>query len=219
MSVVQPSIVSVRTEPPPDRLGAVCDALAAALEYPRGRTAVAAREAARGLDDAAAAAALAASLAELARFVEEARDGEPEERYASLFDLKPVATLHCGYHILGDTYDRGNLLALLVGELARRGVPWDHDLPDFLPTLLRLLGALPPGEERALLLYPVILPGLAGINAALSKASGPYPHVLAALDAWLRQIVPSCGVDIDLRHARADPVAGGPICGGSPCSM
>ncbi|MDP6124956.1 MAG: hypothetical protein QGH20_04280, partial [Candidatus Latescibacteria bacterium] len=110
--------------------------------------------------------------------------------YTLLFDLKPVCTLNLGHHIYGDTYQRGALLAGLASDLNAAGIDHGHDLPDFLPTLLRLLGWLDDEEDRRLLVYAVMEPALKSINAALKDSSGPWPEILRLLPALITSLVP-----------------------------
>ena len=88
------------------------DQLAACLDYPCPETPALARRAAERL--AGDHVAVARALWELAVWLETAPAGEAEERYTALFDLQPVCTLHAGYQVFGDTYQRGELLAGLA---------------------------------------------------------------------------------------------------------
>ncbi|MEE8408207.1 MAG: molecular chaperone TorD family protein, partial [Myxococcota bacterium] len=123
-----------------------CDALARCVDYPRadlsehaGATAARLR---RDIDDSVALTAMIDALASLEKWSRSVGVAAAQERYTQLFDLKPVATLNVSHHILGDTYQRGALLAGLAAELNKAGIPHGHDLPDFLPTLLRLVGRM-----------------------------------------------------------------------------
>lgn len=111
---------------------------------------------------------------------------EPEERYTALFDLSPVCTLHVGYHLFGDAYQRGALLAGLAAEMRRAEVPQkEGELPDFLPSLLRLTGRTADEADRARLVDLVLLPGLSRMTAALAGSEAPWAAVVRALPAAL----------------------------------
>lgn len=185
------------------------DALASCLEYPGPAAASLAREAAADL--ASSEPRLAAALWSLAVFLERGPAGEAEERYTTLFDVNPVCTLHVGYHVFGDTYPRGELLAGLAAELRRAEVPTNGDLPDFLPTLLRLLARLGP-EDARLLREAVLLPGLRKMSAALTASRDPWSRVVSALGEALAE-------DGDVvaeprRSTLADAGFGQRLCGG-----
>jgi nitrate reductase molybdenum cofactor assembly chaperone NarJ/NarW len=177
----------------------VFEHIAACLEYPSEETPRQARlvaemlHAQEGLTDGGATAATA-----LADEIESALPGEPEERYTTLFDLKPVCTMNLGYHLFGDTYQRGAFLAELAGELLRRNVEYSQDLPDFLPTLLRLLTQLDDLEDQRLLVYAILIPALDAVNQALKESPGPWPDLLRELPALLSTLVPIGDAMIDV---------------------
>lgn len=171
--------------------------LAMALEYPTPSTRKAANEAAERLGSGESAhARMAAAIAELASFLEQGGLEEAEERYTSLFDMKPVCTLNVGWHLFGDTYDRGALLAALVPELDTRAIDHHHDLPDYLPTLLRLLGRTDDAEERALLAHAVIMPALQKMASCLEQSTDPWSCVVRALPELLAAECPRGRVEI-----------------------
>ena len=118
-----------------------------------------------------------------------APEHEPEERYTTLFDLSPVCTLHVGYHLFGDAYQRGALLAGLAAEMRRAEVPQkEGELPDFLPSLLRLVARTGDAEDRARLVDLVLRPGLARMAAALAESEAPWAPVVRALPAALAKL-------------------------------
>lgn len=158
------------------------DLVAACLEYPRATTA---RDARRAAERAAGDhVALSRALWELAVWLETAPTGEAEERYTTLFDLSPVCTLHVGYQVFGDTYQRGAFIANLAGELRRAGLSRGDDLPDFLPVVLRLLARTGP-EEAEPLLTVVVGPALEKMAQALDGSRSPWCGVIRALPTVL----------------------------------
>lgn len=155
------------------------DLIAASLQYPGPATAASARRAAERT--AGDHIAMAHALWDLAVALETSPPGEAEERYTALFDLSPVCTLHVGYHLFGESYPRGALLVGLRTELRRVGLDDTADLPDFLPTLLRLLGRVEAPEDREVLLGSALLPGLARMVHELGDSRSPWSDVLRAL--------------------------------------
>lgn len=192
----------------------VLEALADCCDYPRPQLADRARDAAGALarePGAGAGAERAIMVLEaLAAWAASAGTGEVEERYTQLFDLKPVATLNVSHHVLGDTYQRGALLAGLAGELNRVGIPHRHDLPDYLPTLLRLLGAIVDAEDRRLLVHVIILPGLQEVVQKLESSPGPYPSLLRALCDLLAEAIPAGDEEMPVLPKQSEV---------SPCSI
>lgn len=162
----------------------VLDEIAGCLEYPEPATAERARLAAGAL--ASFHPAISSALWHLAVHLEQARHGEAEERYTTLFDVSPVCTLHVGYHLFGESYARGELLAGLAGELRPAGLSSDGDLPDFVPVLLRLLGRL-GAEDARLLREGALVPGLRKMAEAVAEASDPWSRLVCALAEGLAE--------------------------------
>lgn len=128
--------------------------------------------------------ALASALRELGAYLSAAPPGEAQERYAALFDLNPVCTLHAGYHLFGEDYKRGELLSGLAAELRRAEIPNGTELPDFFPTLLRL-AARSDVEARSTLVDYLLLPALVKMTAALAESKSPWAAVVRALPSAL----------------------------------
>lgn len=131
------------------------------------------------------------ALRDLAAYLEREGRAASEERYTQLFDLSPVCTLHVGYHLFGDAYGRGELLAGLVGELRRADVPLGDEIPDFLPTLLRLVPRIDDEESQQLFLEHVLLPGLEKMAAPLGESRDPWSEIIRALPESLQQLIPN----------------------------
>ncbi len=169
----------------------VWDGVATALEYPQEKTTLGIQAAIDGLTAAGDDhLALVDALHGLIAYLNNAPPAEPEEHYTILFDLKPVCALYVGWHIFADTYQRGALLAGLAEELRLAEVPHKHDLPDYLPTLLRLVPRLRTDEDRTLLVHGIILQGLPKIETALGESSAPWAAVIETLREWLEETCP-----------------------------
>ena len=102
-----------------------------------------------------------------------------QELYTSTFDLQPSCSLDLGWHLFGEEYEHGLLLARLRRELREHGIAESHELPDHLshamlllarmgnddaenfacavvaPALERMLKAMPPNNLFRLLLESV----------------------------------------------------------------
>lgn len=157
----------------------VLDPIASSFDYPSEHGHRAAREAAAVLADIAPAASVA--FGALAQWLQDTPRAEAEERYTSLFDLQPSCTLHVGYHVYGEAYQRGALLAGLVGEMRRAEVDLGTELPDFLPTVLRMLSRVADDEDRQLFIDRVVCVALAQIRRELTAIKTPWTAALAAL--------------------------------------
>ena len=171
------------------------DLLASCLDYPGPGAAPLARDAASGLAST-----------------------EPELSSA-LFDINPVCTLHVGYHVFGESYARGEFLAALAAELRTAGVGTRGDLPDYLPTMLRLLGRIEQDDDRRSLRQLALLPALRKIATALARSTDPWSGLLRALPGALREASdPAAAPEPDLRMDGAGhgPSACSASCGVQP---
>ncbi len=176
----------MRTSAGGDRFHGSLTLLARALEYPEPATATVARQAADRL--AGDHIGLARSLWDLAVWLETTPRGEVEERYTGLFDLNPVCTLHVGFQLFGETYQRGEFLAHLSRELREAGVPAGHELADHLPTVLRLLAAVDV-EDARILLEDALLPALRRMGEALADSRDCWSALVKALPVCLPEAV------------------------------
>lgn len=174
------------------------DEIAALLEYP-GHEFDAKLRTARALAEPGSIVArlerrtaedLTIACARMADALEEIGPRRAEERYTLLFDLTPTCTLDVGYHLFGENYARGELLAGLTGELRDHGVDAGDELPDHLPVLLRLLGRQRDPWERGVLISVVLLPALLKINEELEDNDDAWSGLLRALPAVLEDLVP-----------------------------
>ncbi len=81
----------------------------------------------------------AGPMARFRLFVEQIGLCRLEELYTATFDLKPVCYPYIGYQLFGDTYKRGEFLALLNAHYRETGFVAQNELPDHLGMILRYL--------------------------------------------------------------------------------
>lgn len=105
-----------------------------------------------------------------------------QELYVQTFEFNPACTLELGWHLFGETYERGEFLVKMRGELRRHGVEETSELPDHLTHILRLIGRMEHGEA-ALLAGESVLPALEKIR--LPEGS-PYRPVFETIIGKLR---------------------------------
>jgi nitrate reductase delta subunit len=163
---------------PPIQTTNLLDPLADLLSYPCGPLHAQVERCLAALDPADAAAAA------LQRF-EQQTDAlsltDLQEQYTAVFDMNPACTLDLGWHLFGETRDRGGFLAVLRADLERVGVPESIELPDHLFHVLALLGREEPG--RAEVLAALVAPAVAAVHAALEERGSVYTDLLAAVDS------------------------------------
>ena len=109
-----------------------------------------------------------------------------QELYTRTFDLNPVCALEIGYHLFGENYKRGEFLANLHETEAPFNLGQEHQLPDYLPVLLRLLTKLNDEELRQSLISECMLPALTKMLKAFGEVENPYRHLIEMTNAALR---------------------------------
>lgn len=157
----------------------VLTAIADSLEYPHEGSRAAAHYVA--VEVATRYPDVGRAFAALATWLEGVPFEESEEVYSALFDLRPSCTLHVGFHVYGEAYQRGVLLAGLVRETSDAGIELGSELADFLPTVLRLLARLGKTAGSKLLTERIVAPGLATMKRELSSITTPWAIAVASL--------------------------------------
>lgn len=113
-----------------------------------------------------------------------------QELYTQTFDLNPVCTLDIGYHLFGENYKRGELLARLRETESNYELGQSNQLPDHLPVLLRLLAKLEDEELRLALIGEILIPALGKMIEALSQTDNPYRVLIEVISNALKNEVP-----------------------------
>lgn len=117
---------------------------------------------------------VASDFLEFCQQVETLSVAELQELYTRTFDLNPVCALEIGYHVFGENYKRGVLLARLRQTELPYDLGQDRQLPDYLPVLLRLLVRLDDMELRSALISELMIPAVEKMIEALSQNENPY---------------------------------------------
>lgn len=149
------------------------DGLAALLDYPDGTFPARLDGCLESAGELPADAASA--LRRFAEAVSGVSIAELQETYTETFDLDPGCTLDVGWHLFGERFERGAFLADLRPRLAAAGIGERNELPDFLPTLLRLLWTNP---DQTLELRALVASAVATLTSALRERGSPYEHLV-----------------------------------------
>jgi nitrate reductase delta subunit len=104
---------------------------------------------------------------------------ELEELYTRTFDINPISSLDIGWHLFGETYDRGTFLVQMRALLRRCGVEESAELPDHLTHVLLALGRMPQ-DEAAAFISTHLLKALDKMMEGFAGKQNPYEHMLAA---------------------------------------
>lgn len=122
------------------------------------------------------------TLADFGAFVEREPLVRAQELYTTTFDLNPVCCPYVGYHLFGESFKRGALMAKLRETYAQHGfVSNVTELPDHLSTLLRFAATCEDPDLAQEVVTELVLPGLRTMAATLASESNPYTDVLRTL--------------------------------------
>jgi nitrate reductase delta subunit len=158
----------------------ICELLAAIMGYPSPDLPGQVRDCAEALK--ARHSRAAGAMDRLRRTVEQTPLAELEELYTATFDLRPVCYPYVGFQLFGDTYKRGEFLALLNARCREAGFVVVGDLPDHLGVILRYLAHTPDAD----LVHEAVLPTLDRMIEQLKD--NPYLDLMRAIQAFLREL-------------------------------
>jgi len=113
---------------------------------------------------------------------------ELQELYTHTFDLSPICALEIGWHLHGESYDRGRLLVRMRQLLEQMAIDEAGELPDHLSSMLLALARLDPAT-RAELGHRWLIPAVARMLAAFDGKNNPYADALRAADGAIRLLV------------------------------
>ncbi len=165
---------------------AACERLADALSYPGGD--FAATIAACRAELAAGAPQAAEPVAVFQQATAPMDLAGLQELYTSSFDFDPRTTLDVGWHMFGESYERGSFLAALRDDLHAAGIRETPELPDHMPQLLRLIARSAPAPAAEV--ASLVSGALARVIPVLEEGRNPYAHLLRAVAAALASASP-----------------------------
>ena len=95
-----------------------------------------------------------------------------EEIYAHTFDNSADRALEVGWHVYGETYERGRFLVEMRQRIKAHGLPETTELPDHLSHVLRVLPRTEEGDASKLATLAVS--AIAKVAAELAKIESPW---------------------------------------------
>jgi len=123
---------------------------------------------------------------------------ELQELYTQTFDLSPMCSPHVGYHIFGESYKRGALMAQLRAAYQDMGLPEGAEIPDHLAYVLKYCSVLAGLESKAdiyeELLNLILYPGLSKMADTFADSTNPYKYLVESLLIWL---APQIGIEVN----------------------
>lgn len=146
----------------------------------------------------------------LRELLQDAGPDRAEEHFTQVFDVNAARSLEMGWHLYGEDYARGAFLVRMRQALREVGVEEGSELPDCLPTLLRLLARLPSGKA-AIFSTSYLQPALERMLAGFEDSRSPYGAVVQDLMRTLESVYGPT------RSAEA-PIQSAPYEAAAPCS-
>lgn len=131
-------------------------------------------------------AAAAADVGVFADRLQPLSVGDLQELFTMTFDLNPVSSPEVGWHLHGETYERGEFMVRARQLLRDCGIRESGELPDHLCHLLPALPRLPPAAARTLI-GETILPALEKMIAPLAARDNPFDLLLNGIRRVLTQ--------------------------------
>lgn len=129
-------------------------------------------------------------LKDFLTYTEQTPSLEQQETYTSAFDLNPATSLNLTYHLMGDSEDRGKVLAGLLRIYCREGYDAiGGELPDYLPLVLEFLALCPKPEDAELLWSCLRM--VATLSERLEENRHPYAELVGLAAAILHSHVSS----------------------------
>ncbi len=170
-----------------DSVGSLYDLFADLLSYPTAALpaqAEACLEQLRSTHPEAAAA-----LDKFHQAMQHRAPEQNEELYTITFDMQPVCYPYVGYHLFGESYKRGALMAQLNEAYHAFGYFPENELPDSVSVILRFLSldaANRQGDFCQALLAEGLLPAIEKMRQSFGEQSeNPYASLLTALQLIL----------------------------------
>lgn len=112
-----------------------------------------------------------------------------KELYTTTFDMQPVCYPYISFHLFGESYKRGALMAQLNESYHASGYSAGQELPDHLSVVLRFLGMDADnreGEFCQALLNSGLVPALEKMLRSFgAQSENPYFWLLSAIQRFL----------------------------------
>ncbi len=110
---------------------------------------------------------------------------ELEELYTQTFDINPVSSLEIGWHLFGETYERGSFLVKMREALRELAVEESAELPDHITHVLLALGRMEK-EEQTEFSEMFFVTALNKILDAFEGKNNPYENLLEIISIMIK---------------------------------
>lgn len=172
------------------------DLLAELVRYPESGLGALVDEASSGFADAGEAE-LSAALQTFGERCRQNSDSEIAETFTRTFDLSASCALELGWHLFGESYDRGLYLVWMRNKLRNFGLVESSDLPDHFSYAVRILARL-DDEDAGDFARLCILPALTKIELGFKDDDNPYQSLLRAVMDFLTKTFGPAATDTNV---------------------
>jgi len=114
------------------------------------------------------------ALSKLIDFINTSSVEEIQDLYTKTFDLSPDSPPYLGFHLHGESYRRGTMMAKLRTLFQRHGVPECGELPDHIAPITRLLAIAPSDPDMVEMIREEVYPGMEKLLSGMSDRANPY---------------------------------------------
>ncbi len=109
---------------------------------------------------------------------------EREEVYSRTFDLSPKCTLELGWHLFGETYDRGTFLVWMRQQIRKYALTETTDLPDHAHHVFSVLGRM-EADAADNFSQACVLSAMITIRKGMKTMNTPYEALIEMICDWL----------------------------------
>ncbi len=130
-----------------------------------------------------------AHLTDFVETIEGMASWKLEESFTYTFDMNPSACLELGWHLFGESYERGEFLVKMRQSLKKYGIPETTELPDHISHCLQVLERLEEKEAMSFV-QSYLFPALKKITESLPE-DNVYRPAAQALNTYLIEKYPN----------------------------
>lgn len=119
-------------------------------------------------------------------FIKDKSVADLEEHFTQTFDINPISCLEVGWHLFGETYDRGAFLVRMRELLRQFNIKESTELPDHITHVLAVLGKMEK-ESADDFANAQVLPAIKKMIDGFGGKENPYINVLKALQIFIQE--------------------------------
>jgi len=119
-------------------------------------------------------------------FISETALSELQEKFTQTFDMSPATSLDLGWHLYGESYERGAFMLKIRELLRMQSIEESSELPDHLTHVLAAMDGLNHADCGDFV-HQYIQPALIKIMDGFKDSNNPYQHAIQYMDDILKE--------------------------------